>query len=393
MLAMILANIGGQMVYSLLSVFLVQEMGASVNQVGLLFSIAAILPIMLQIFGGWLSDTIGRLRTIAIGSSVAVFGYLLIFIAPSWEWVLVGLSLEYVAGAFVAPSFSAFIAEESGEEERGRVFGFTRSIYMVVAIIGPALAGLIAYRASFRWMFLVALILYATATVLRVWMALAVQFAPVKGAEKPTLSGLKIQLLALFSMLFAGGVLTWIWVTDAINDVAFNMIGQLYPIYLTEIGGMNVEQAGLLNATWGVASIMVALLAGFLTDRFSERAVISVGFGLQALGLFVLTQVNTFSGFFLAVLIFGFGAGSLSPAYDTLVSKVVPEDKRGIAFGMFGTSLGILSLPFPWIGAQLWERFNPLVPFWVTLAATLVSIPIVLVKFKPAAQEPMESVV
>jgi len=391
MLAMILANIAGQMVYSLLSVFLVKEMGASVSQVGFLYTIASFLPLVLQIFGGWMSDTIGRLRAIAIGSSVAVFGYLLIFIAPSWIWILVGLSLEYVAGAFVAPSFSAYIAEQSGDAERGRVYGLTRSIYMVVAIIGPALAGIIAYRVSFHLMFFIALILYATATILRIWMAAAIRFAPSKAAEKPTLTGLKTQLIALFTMLIAGGVLTWIWITDAINDIAFNMIGQLYPVYLTEVGGMNVEQVGFLNSAWGVASILVALLAGFLTDRFSARAVIAGGFSLQAMGLLLLTQATTFNGFLLAVMVFGFGIGSLSPAYDTLVSKVVPEDKRGIAFGMFGTSLGILSLPFPWIGAQLWERFSPLVPFWITLVATLTSIPIVLVKFRLEPKDAAES--
>jgi MFS family permease len=69
------------------------------------------------------------------------------------------------------------------------------------------------------------------------------------------------------------------------------------------------------------------------------------------------------------------------PAYDSLISKAVPEDRRGLAFGLFGTSLGILSLPFPWIGAQLWERFGPQTPFWITMAACLISIPIAWCKF------------
>jgi MFS family permease len=82
-----------------------------------------------------------------------------------------------------------------------------------------------------------------------------------------------------------------------------------------------------------------------------------------------------------AMAVFGFGAGSLMPAYDALISKAVPEDRRGLAFGLFGTSLGILSLPFPWIGAQLWERFSPQLPFWITVAACLISIPIAWRKF------------
>ena len=78
---------------------------------------------------------------------------------------------------------------------------------------------------------------------------------------------------------------------------------------------------------------------------------------------------------------FGLGVGCLIPAYDSLISKVVPEERRGLAYGLFGTSLGLLSLPFPWIGAQLWERLGPQVPFWITVAACIVSIPIVWFKF------------
>jgi MFS family permease len=58
LLAMILANVASQMAYSLLSIYLIQ-MGASVSQVGLVFTVASLVPMALQILGGWLSDTIG----------------------------------------------------------------------------------------------------------------------------------------------------------------------------------------------------------------------------------------------------------------------------------------------------------------------------------------------
>ena len=72
----------------------------------------------------------------------------------------------------------------------------------------------------------------------------------------------------------------------------------------------------------------------------------------------------------------------MSPAYNSLISKAVPEKVRGTAFGLFSTSLGLVSLPSPWIGAQLWERASPRVPFLVTGAAALVSILPAWAKFK-----------
>jgi MFS family permease len=116
-------------------------------------------------------------------------------------------------------------------------------------------------------------------------------------------------------------------------------------------------------------------------DRISERAVIAIGFLLQGIGLVSMLYSESYAAFILSMLVFGMGTAGLIPAYDSLISKVVPESRRGLAFGLFGTTLGILSLPMPWIGAQLWEQFSPQVPFWFTVTACLISIPIAWLKF------------
>jgi MFS family permease len=386
LLAMILANIAGQMAYSMLSLYLI-SLGASVAQVGLTFTVASLVPMVLQLFGGWFSDTVGRLRAIAIGSSVAVFGYLLFFASPSWQWVMLGLAVEYVSNSFVGPSFSAYVAEQSSESERGRVFGLVGSLYMTVTVIGPALAGYLAYHYSFRSMLSYAFVLYLLATVVRVWMTTTERFAPPRKAEKPTLKGLTGSLGGMFGMLFAGGVLTWIWITDAINDTTSSLTGQLFPIYLSDIGKLNVEKIGLANSAWGLASILGSSIGGWLADRRGERTSIAAGFGVVTLGLVCLLRSQAFAAFLASMALYGLGVGVLMPGYNTLISKVVPEEKRGLAFGFFGTSLGILSLPMPWIGAQLWERFGPQVPFWLTVAACAASVPIAWLKFRLKLEE------
>lgn len=378
---MIFANIAGQMAYSTLSLYMI-ELGANVTQVGLVFTLASLVPMVLQIFGGWLSDTVGRLRIMAIGSSIAVFGYLIFAFAPNWQWVLIGLSIEYVSNSVVGPSFGAYISEQSSEESRGRVFGITSSMYQTVTVIGPALAGFLAYQYGFQWMMRAAFGFYLTATLLRVWMATQERFKPQRQASKPTFNGFKEQLTAIFALLIAGGVLTWIWVTDAVSDTSYNLIGQLFPIYLSDIGRLNIGQIGIVNAAVGVAAILAAPLAGALVDKVSERVTMVVGFLLNGLGLFTLLSATSFMGFIAAMGFFGLGSGCLMPAYESLISKVVPESKRGLAFGFFGTSLGLLSLPMPWIGAQLWENVSPQTPFWFAFFANIISISVVWIKFK-----------
>ena len=384
---MILANIAGQMLYSMLSLYMI-NLGAQVTEVGLVFTLASLVPMVLQIFGGWLSDTVGRLRVIALGSSIAVFGYAIITLAPSWEWVLIGLSVEYVSNSVVGPSFGAYISEQSDESQRGRVFGMTSSIYMTVTVIGPVLAGVLANRFGFKSMMSVALLFYFAATSLRVWMATSEHFAAKKDAERPTLAGFKNQISTVFTLLLAGGILTWIWVTDAIGDTAANMIDQLTPIYLSDIGALNVEQIGYLSAIRGFAIITVSPLAGRLVDRFSERVSIMTGFILQATGMCLFLFSQSFVGFGAAMIFSGAAVGCLIPGYDSLISKVVPEERRGLAFGLFGTTLGILSLPMPWIGAQLWENISPQTPYSFVILACLISIVIAWAKFTLPQKEP-----
>lgn len=380
LLAMILANIAGQMAYSMLSLYLV-DLGASVGQVGLVFTVASLVPMVLQIFGGWISDSIGRLRAIAIGSTFAVFGYLMFFISPSWQWVMLGLCVEYISNSFVGPSFSAYIAEQSGETSRGRVYGLTRGIYMVVTVIGPALAGWLVQHFDFRLMLKIAFFFYLAATLLRIWMATSERFPQRRSSERPSLSGFKTQMVAMLGLLFSGGILTWIWISDAIGDTTYNLTGELFPIYLSRIGNLSVEQIGLLGSAWGLASILGSFLGGWLTDKRSERTILTGGFTLLTFGLVMMVLSRSLPGFLLSRLVSGLGVGLLMPAYDSLISKVVAEDKRGLAFGFFGTSLGILSLPMPWLGAQLWEHISPQMPFWVTALACSITIFIAWKKF------------
>jgi MFS family permease len=381
LVGMILANTASEMLFTLLAVYLV-ELGAGVAQVGLTFSIAAVVPLALQILGGWLGDTIGRLRTIAIGAVAASVGYILVPLAPSWQWVLPAIMLEYVSGALVGPSFSAFIAEQSSEANRGRVFGITKSIFLTVTIIGPLLGGLLASRYGFRTMLWVAAALYITAAVIRVWMATAVRFKTATKAERPSIASLRSSLTVMFGMLTAGGLITWILLTDGVRDVAYALSWDLQPLYVSQIGGLDVQVVGTLAAVRGAGLVVASLIAGWLSDRFGERRVIAGGFILQFLALLVFVRWGDFIGFAISYAVIGLGIGAMIPAYDSLISKAVPEKMRGITFGVFGTSIGLISLPAPWLGARLWEGVSPQLPFIITGIAELLCVIPVLAKFR-----------
>ncbi len=381
MVAMVLANVGGNMYGPLLPLYLT-TLKANVVQVGLFFTLSQIIPLGLQILGGWISDSLGRLRSIAIGSVAGVVSYVALILSPTWQWVLLGEGLGAITRSLVAPSFGAFIAEQSSEQNRARAFGITNTIFMVVSVIGPPLGGFIAYRFGFRIMLLVAALLYLIATIIRVMMARTAAQDGDKSSQPLTLQSLKANLGLMFSMLLAGGLVTWILITDGVRDIGYALSMNLLPIFLQEEGSLNLQQIGLLEAVFGVFMMLITIPAGWIADKWGERRVIAAGFLLQFAALLVFVEATGFAGYALAWAILGVGVGLMAPAYDSLVSKAFPEKMRGIGFGLFQTSLGFLSLPAPAVGAQLYERFGPRFPFRLTAYLTLVTVLPVWFKFR-----------
>lgn len=396
MVGMVFANTAAMMYSPLLPLYL-QELGADVGQVGLFFTISALLPLFFQIFGGWISDSIGRLKAVAIGGVAGFLTFIFFLLAPSWEWALFAMAVSSIGRSFVAPSFRAFIAEQSSEENRGKVFGVADTIFAVVSVIGPPLGGWISDQYGYKTMFLVAAVIFFVATVIRISMAFSMRHNPKQTpqetkTERPTWSGMKASVGTMFGLLVSGGLITWILINDGVIDVTFSLTGQLFPIYMQSEIGITNTQIGFLNSISGIVTMAVMTAAGWLSDRKGERLGIALGnlmFG-GALAVFLLSK--NFYGLVLAWSIFGMGHGMVSPAYNSLISKAVPEKLRGLAFGLFSTSVGLISLPSPYIGAFLYETFNPRLPFIIPMIALLVSVPLVWIKFDLKKYPPVNGV-
>ena len=382
--AMILANIASSMYAMLLPIYITQ-LGASIKQVGIVFTISAGASLFLQVIGGWVSDQIGRLKAIAIGSIGGVIGLFFIALVPSWEWLVVAIIVSQIPYALVGPSFGAFIAENSTEETRGQVYGITDTVFQITGIVGPPLGGYLMGFYGFKTMMLISASLYTVAAGLRIWMATTQKSKSETEKSTNDLSAVsfKKSLRTMFKMMFAGSVITWIFVTDGVRDTAFRLSGELQPLYLDQVGGISVEQIGILGAIFSFAMMFTPIISGKLSDKYGERVPISSGFFLMTVAFVIFLNASSFLGFALTWVVFGAAVGIMSPAYQSYISKVVPKKMLGIFSGVFYGSIGLISLPAPYLGALLWENFTPKTPFIVTaVVVTLAVIPAWFI-FKP----------
>jgi MFS family permease len=386
---MIFANIASMMYETFLPLYL-QRLGANVGNIGLFYTLSALAPLVLQILGGWFSDVMGRLRAMAIGSVGGLVAFILLVVAPTWQWLLLSSVTVAVAYAFVGPSFRALIAEESSEQSRGRVFGLVDSLYMIVGVIGPPLGGFLIDHFSYRIMFIVAAVLYGMATLGRILVARHAHKNEVKTGQTISFQHLKRNLGTMAGFVLAGGIVTWIMVSDGAQDIAYSLRFQLEPLYLQNLMGLTNTQIGGLSSISSIVLMLLMVPAGWLSDKRGERVGIALGTLLVAgaLGVFLISR--NLMGFTVAWVLFGIGRALVGPPYNSLISKVIPARIRGTAFGLFSTSIGFFSLPAPFIGAKLWEWIAPQAPFAVSLLLILATVPIVWTQFRPAAIKPLE---
>lgn len=382
MVAMVFANIAGEMYMTMLPLYL-KYLGADILQVGLFFTISQIVPLALQVLGGWVSDSIGRLKSVAIGSLIGLGAYITPIFVPTWQWLYLSESLSAVTRSLIGPSFGAFIAEETPEEHRGKVYGITDTIYTVVTVIGPPLAGWLADSYGFRFMLAVAAGIYVCATTIRLILAkVEGKRRQEKQNDQLSFGSLKTNFKTILGLALAGGVLTWLLLTDGVRDIAFSMSFNLMPLYLEDIGGMSLQQIGWLASFFGIASMLTTIPAGWFADKFGERIAIALGFILEFAAMLMLINVDSFLGYASVWALFGVAVGLLSPAYQSLLSKILPERLRGTGFGLIHASLGIFSLPAPAIGSLLWKTISPQAPFYITAIFALITVIPAWFKFK-----------
>jgi MFS family permease len=169
--------------------------------------------------------------------------------------------------------------------------------------------------------------------------------------------------------------------SDGIFDISFRLSYEIMPVYLEQFGGISLVEIGFLGSFFAIAMMFTPIISGKFSDRFGERVPIAMGFFLSFLAFANFLFANSYIGFAITWIVFGLGVGVLSPAYQSLISKIVPQKMLGTFTGLFRGSLGVVSLFAPWLGSQLWDMFSPRTPFIVTTIMIAFTVPIVWLKF------------
>jgi len=329
---------------------------------------------VLLLTGAALGDRFGRRRLFTIGLSIFTLASAAAALAPSIGALDAARAVQGLGGAIVMPLTLTILSAAVPPERRGLALGAWGGISGLAVALGPVVGGAVVSGISWHWIFWlnvpIGLVLAPLAmTRLRETHGPATRLdLPGLGLASAGLLGIVWGLVRgnsvgwasteIVGALLAGAVLlaTFVWWelrteapmlpmrffrnrTFALANISslfmfFGMFGSIFLLaqFFQTVQGYSPFQAGLRILPWTAMPIVIAPIAGALSDKIGGHKLMGTGLALQAAGLAWLAAVSTpsvsYSSMVIPFTLAGAGmALFFAPVANVVLSSVRPEEE------------------------------------------------------------------
>ncbi|MCY7377243.1 MAG: MFS transporter [Pyrinomonadaceae bacterium] len=370
-LVSLLNDTSSDIIYPLLPAFLALTLGASPFAIGLIEGFAESVAAFLKLFSGYLSDRFERRKLpVFVGYALASLARPMLSFVGSWQQVLFVRVTDRVGKGIRGAPRDAIIAASVPEDKRGLAFGFNRAADHLGAVIGPIIAFiLLSYFAAdtsqptaleYQRVFL-----YASIPVV---LGLFVIVFFVKESPKEIATAVEPPKIKLSLKEFDGNFKRLLVV------VALFTLSNSTDAFLL----LRAQQAGITPAIlpllWmflHLSKVFSSLIFGDLSDKVGRKTLIFAGWILYALVYAGFAFVSEAWQVWTLFLIYGFYFGLTEGVEKALVADLVPNEKRGTAFGFYNLAFSITVFPASIIFGAVWTRFGASAAF---LISAMISI-------------------
>jgi MFS family permease len=329
-----------------------------------------------MVTAGEVSDRRGPVVPFVSASAIFAAGLALAGVAPTMWVLVVARGLQGFGAGLNIVSLYVVVARAFPESLRPRVFSAMSSGWILPALIGPPIAGLLADHVSWRWVFLGVLPLIVIATALILPRLGGIDGAPVPtGGDAAPATGRKRSRLvpALAAAVgtgllqYAGQLLTWVSLPLLVAALVLLVpsVPRLLPpgalrfarglptvvvlrgVFAGAFFGAEVFVPLLLIEQRGLATTLAgaSLTGGALTwslgswyqgrthRRFSRNQLVTLGFILVAVGIAITSTVlaSAMPPFMAAIgwLVAGLGMGLGITSLSVLLLELSPIEDQG----------------------------------------------------------------
>lgn len=325
------------------------------------------------ITGAALGDRFGRRRIFVIGLSLFTLTSALAALAPTIEALIAARALQGLGAAMVTPLTLTLLSEAVPAAKRGVALGVWAGVSGLGVALGPFVGGLVVEGIAWQWIFWLNVPIGLVLVPLAARM-LTESFGPAGRLDVP---GVALVGLGLFGVTFGivrGPELGWTSATvvasvsaglvllaaflawerrapapmlplrffrsrgfSATNAVAFAMFfgafGSIFLLsqYFQTAQGYSPFEAGLRTLPWTGMPMLVAPIAGLLSDRIGSRPLMATGLALQAAGLgwlsTLLDPATPYSEVVVPFVMAGTGMALVfAPSANAILASVRPKE-------------------------------------------------------------------
>ena len=354
-----LMDISSEMVHSLLPIFMVTVLGASMVSVGLIEGIAEATASIVKVFSGALSDRLRRRKLpMLLGYGLSALTKPVFALAQTVGWVFAARFADRIGKGIRGAPRDALIADITVPEQRGAAFGLRQALDSVGALFGPlvAMALMVAFAGDITSvMWFSALPAFAAVLLLAVAVREPRAAADRPAAQAPRAAG---EPRLRFSAL--GQLPSRYWKVVALGAVfTLARFSEAFLVLRAQDVGLAIAMVPLVMAVMNLVYAGVAYPAGAIADRVSARRLLIVGLAVLVAADLTLAYAGTVGVVLAGAALWGLHMGLTQGLMSKLVADTAPATLRGTAFGFFNLVSGLALLLASVIAGVLWQSVGP----------------------------------
>ena len=374
-----LTDISSEIIFTLVPLFLANVLGAATTVIGFVGGFSESTDAIFRIFSGWFSDKVAKRKPLAVlGYSISTVAKPFMYIASSWGMVLGVRFGDRVGKGFRTSPRDALIADSVSVEERGRSFGLHRAMDTSGAVIGLAIVAVIVYLVqgggltlsleAYHWMVLVSIVPAVLAVmVLLIFVKEQRKKPSIEVSGGPGVS-------TGYGGLFRGWDNRFKLFLSIMAVFTLGNSSDFFVILRAQNLGLSVLYVALMLVLFNVTYAVTSLPAGILSDRLGRKRVIAIGWFVYALVYLGLALSSSMWQMWLLFAFYGVYYGIVEGVARAFVADLVPEERRGTAYGLYHGVVGLTLLPASLIAGWLWQAYSPSAPFYFGAALAFLAM-------------------
>ncbi len=362
--------LGNNLIYPFFALFISKKFGASMTEVGFLFTLFTISGFIGSTIGGALTDRLGRKSMLIYNLITSALFNLAIGFAPSLPFVYGIALIGGIISSAGGPAGQAMIADLVPEEKRAGAFGIFRVVFNTAVAIGVAIGGLVATH-SYIALFISDAVISSFCAMLVFRYLKETKPEAEPGREKESLAstfaGYLVVLKDRAYMLFlTAAFLGWL--------VAQNFSTTL-GVFLRDVKGIPESGYGMLISMNAVIVILVQIPLARRIEKFNPMIMMAIGSALFAIGYFSYGFTNSYGLYALAMIVITLGELIFEPVRQASVASFAHEQMRGRYMAIEGHSISIAYAVGPLLAGRVFDSGSP---NWLWYAAGMIGVVSVL---------------